>query len=226
MLAGMERFFRVIRRLNSILFLLVLLGTGGSTVWYATVLYQWRHPRDVAVAAEDEADPILLGLGDAETVTGTGTLMLRLTGEGHYRRSEEIRNILFLSIADHRGTWLFPSHDNLILETDQIRPWRADDLNAPTRALYFQFVPGDPEHAMGPSQYDPFTIALAKSDGSGLVAVLQDVDEVLSYQQFDADSLSIVYRDLEELRLARVSLDSFAKLSDERVIDVPDQLGQ
>jgi hypothetical protein len=72
----------------------------------------------------------------------------------------------------------------------------------------------------------PFTVALAKSDGSGLVEVLRDVDEVLSYEQFGAESLSITYRSLEELRLARISLDSFAKLSDDLVVAVSDQLSQ
>jgi hypothetical protein len=227
----MERFFRIIRRVNSILLLVVLLGVGGCAIWYGLALYHWYHPHDRAIAAaeeEDEPDPVSLTLGDAETVTGTDIQMLRLTTDDQYGRhqDQQTRNILFLSAGDHRGTWLFPTHDNLVLETDQIRPWRSDDFNAPTKALYVQFIPGDPEHAMGPSEYDPFTVALARSDGTGLVEVLRDVDEVLSYEQFDAESLSITYRNLEELRLARVSLDSFAKLSDDLVIAVPDQLSQ
>jgi len=224
----MERFFRIIRRVNSVLFLVVLLGVGGCAIWYGFALYHWYHPHDRAIAAEeeDEPDPVSLTLGDAETVTGTDIQMLRLTTDDQYgrRQDQQTRNILFLSAGDHHGTWLFPTHDNLVLETDQIRPWRSDDFNAPTKALYVQFIPGDPEHAMGPSEYDPVTVALAKSDGSGLVEVLRDVDEVLSYEQFDAGSLSITYRNMEELRLARISLDTFAKLSDDLVITVPDQL--
>jgi hypothetical protein len=233
----MERFFKVIRRVNSILFLLVLLGVGGCTIWYALYLYDWYQRAEhasavdggaVATDEEDARDPVSLMLGDAETVTGTDIQMLRLLAEDEYgrRRDQETRNILFLSASDHRGTWLFPGHENLILETDQIRPWRGDDLNAPTKALYIRFIPGDPEHAMGPSQYDPVAVALSRSDGTGLVEVLRDVDEVVSYEQFDADSLSITYRTLEELRLARISLDTFAKLSDDLVTAVPDQLGQ
>jgi hypothetical protein len=226
----MERFFRIIRRVNSVLFLVVLLGAGGCTIWYALTLYHWHQSRDRPITAdkEDDPDPILLTLGDAETVTGTDVQMLRLMADGQYgrRQDQDTRNILFLSANDHRGTWLFPTHDNLILETDQIRPWRSDDLNAPTKALYIQFIPGDPEHAIGPSQYDPFAVALIRSDGTGLAEVLRDVDEVLSYEQFDANSLSITYRNLEELRLARISLDTFAKLSDDLVTAVPDQLGQ
>ena len=225
----MERFFRIIRRVNSVLFLVVLLGVGSCAIWYGFALYHWYHPHDRAIAAEeedDEPDPVSLTLGDAETVTGTDIQMLRLTTDNQYgrRQDQQTRNILFLSAGDHRGAWLFPTHDNLVLETDQIRPWRSDDFNAPTKALYVQFIPGDPEHAMGPSEYDPVTVGLAKSDGSDLVEVLRDVDEVLSYEQFDASSLSITYRNMEELRLARISLDTFAKLSDDLVITVPDQL--
>lgn len=231
----MERFFRVIRRLNSILFLVVALGVGGCAIWYGLLLYHWHQSRDRAGQTEgdtandvDESEPALLTLGDAETIAGTDIQMLRLMTVERYGRSRdrETRNILFLSAGDHRGTWLFPTHDNLILETDQIRPRRSDVLDAPAKALYIQFAPGDPEHAMGPSRYDLFDVALTRSDGTDLVEVLHEVDEVLSYEQFDATSLSITYRSLEELRLARISLDTFTKLSDDLIITVPDQLGQ
>ncbi len=233
----MERFFKGLRRVNSVLHLLVLLGVLGCTIWYATVLYSWHQSRERtrdsvdgtdSAAKNEEPDPVWLTLGDSETITGTDIQMLRLTAEGEYgrRRDQTIRNVLFLSAGNHRGTWLFPTHGNLVLETDQIRPWRSDDLNAPTKAIYVQFIPGDPEDAAGPSQYDPFVVALTKSDGTGLVEVLRDVDEILSYEQFDAESLSITYRALDALHLARISLDTFSKLSDDLVTEIPDQLGQ
>lgn len=231
----MERFFKGLRRVNSVLHLLVLLGVLGCTIWYATALYSWHQSRERTgdggadtAAKEEEREPVWLTLEDPETVTGTDIQMLRLTAEGEYgrRRDQTIRNILFLSARDHRGTWLFPAHGSLVLETDQIRPWRSDDLNAPTKAIYIQFIPGDPGDAAGPSQYDPSVIALAKSDGTGLVEVLRNVDEVLSHEQFDAESLLITYRNVDALRLARISLDTFAKLSDDLVTDIPDQLSQ
>ena len=231
----MERLFKFIRRVNSVLFLLVLLGAGGCVIWYALQIYHYQWGRDrtatsgeVKADKEDEREPVWLTLEDPETVTGTDIQMLRLTAEGEYgrRRDQTIRNILFLSAGDHRGTWLFPAHGNLVLETDQIRPWRSDDLNAPTKAIYLRFIPGDPEDAAGPSEYDVSVVALIKRDGTGLVEVLRDVDEVLSYEQFDAESLSITYRNLDGLRFARISLDTFAKLSDYLVTDIPDQLGQ
>lgn len=230
----MDRFFKIIRRVNSILFLLVLLGLGACSAWYAWTLYGWyqRHDPDALAAASEEAEeeqtstPDFLTLGDAETVTGTDLQMFRLTVEArrHLRRGEEIRNILFLPAGAQQGRWLFPNQDNLILEADQIRPWRSDDVAAPTTALYFQFVPGDPEGKTGPSQYDLFTVALTRNDGAGMVEVLREVEEVLSYEQLDSGILTIVYRDLAELRRARIALDTFATVSDAPVATIPDRL--
>ena len=66
------------------------------------------------------------------------------------------------------------------------------------------------------------SVALSRVDGSGLVRVLTGVAEVLSYEQFDADSLSIAYRRGSELRLARISLDTFATLADEKAAQIPE----
>jgi hypothetical protein len=234
----MDRFFKIIRRVNSVLFLIVLLGVGALSAWYAWRLYDWYQNSDSYgadnsgtddEAAADEAEPApatFLTLGDAEVVTGTGLQMFRLTTEAmrYADRGEEIRNILFLPAGAQHGVWLFPTQDNLILEADQIRPWRGDDVTAPTMALYFQFVPGDPEDKTGPSQYDLFTVALTRSDGSGMIEVLREVEEVLSYEQLESGILSIVYRDLAELRLTRIALDSFIILSDAPVATIPERL--
>lgn len=224
----MERFFTIIRRINSILFLLVLLGVGASAAWWSWQLHQWYaryDPSQETAETEDGADePAYAELGDADTVTGTGTQMFSLTAEGLGRRGRQIRNILFLSVEAPQGRWLFPDHGNLILETDQIRPWRANDGTAPSTALYFEFVPAEPESGREPSEFDFFSVALSRPDGTGLVEVLQDVDQVLSFEQFDAGSLTVVYRDRRDLRRARIALDSFAIISNQPVATLPDTL--
>lgn len=228
----MKRFFTIVRRINSILFLLVLLGVGAGAAWWSWQLHHWyarQYPSQEAITADNSADePAYADLGDADTVTGTGIQMFSLTAEGLGRRGRQTRNILFLSAAEPQGRWLFPDHGNLILEADQIRPWirswRGDDASAPSTALYFEFVPADPDSGREPSEFDMHSVALSRPDGTGLVEVLQDVEAVLSYEQVDATSLTVVYRDFQDLRRARISLDNFAVISDQTVATVPDTL--
>jgi hypothetical protein len=233
----MDRFFFILQRVNSVVFLLVALGMGGATAWSTYVVHQWSlyyesytdgtDASSETYEADPSSSPAFLKLGDLESVTDTDHRMLLLTTERNRAadRGEEIRNILFITDGDRRSAWLFPNQNNLILTSDQIRPWRSDDSGAPTEALYFEFVAGDPEDEFGPTEHDLVTVALAKSDGTGMVEVLQKVDEVLSYRQVDANRLSIIYRDIETLHQAHVSLNGFAVLSDEVVLDkIPAQL--
>ncbi len=164
----------------------------------------------------------------AETITGTRIQMFRLAsvayGQDLDRHGEAIRNILLLADDRPGATWLLPNHDNLILEVDQVRARTSDDGATPAaRALYIQYVA---MHEISPAGAETgvLNVALSRVDGSNLVRVLDGVAEVLSYEQFDADSLSIAYRRGGELRLARISLDTFATLSDEKAADIPDKL--
>lgn len=237
MIRIMDRFFFILHRVNSVLFLLVALGMGGATAWSTYVVHQWSryyasYTDGTDVSSEmpeldPSSSPVFLKLGDLESVTGTDHRMLLLTTERNRAagRGEEIRNILFITDGGRRRAWLFPNQNNLILTSDQIRPWRGDDSGAPTEALYFEFVAGDPDDELGPSAYGPVTVALANSDGTGMVEVLQKIDEVMSYEQVDANRLSIMYRDVETLHQAYVSLDGFALLSDDVVLDkIPAQI--
>lgn len=235
----MDRFFKILRRINSVLFLLVLIGTGASAAWCAWVFAEWHRQLASSsglITAREEEDakdlvadmPANLALGDAETISGTRIQMFRLSsvayGRGAGRHGEAVRNILLLADDRPGATWLFPNHDNLILEADQIRARTRDDGATPAaRALYIQYVA---MHEISPAGAETgmLSVALSRVDGSNLVRVLDDVANVLSYEQFDADSLSIAYRRGGELRLARISLDNFATLSDEKAADIPDKL--
>ena len=235
----MDRFFKILRRINSVLFLLVLIGIGASAAWCALVFAEWRRQFESSsglITAQQEEEsgalvadmPANLKLGDAETITGTRIQMFRLAsvayGQDLDRHGEAIRNILLLADDRPGATWLLPNHDNLILEVDQVRARTSDDGATPAaRALYIQYVAMH-EISQAGAETGVLNVALSRVDGSNLVRVLDGVAEVVSYEQFDADSLSIAYRRGGELRLARISLDTFATLSDEKAADIPDKL--
>jgi hypothetical protein len=236
----MERFFKIIGRINSVLLLLVMVGGSIGVVWYALFLqglyaqyagqydgadYQADSSAATGTAAEQERT-IALHLGDADSVTGTTTQMLSLTADFYGSdHGTQIRNILFLSPdGPAEGRWLFPTHGNLILENDQIRPWDNDDSLAASVALYFEFVPDDSDDGFNPTEYDLRSVALSNPDGRGFVEVLHGVDEVLSYEQLEAGVLTILYSDVEAVHRARIALNGFTILSDQPLAKIPDSL--
>jgi hypothetical protein len=214
----MDRVFRWIRRVNSILLLLVLVGGSIGAfrlyVAYHEMLesYTVRSTPEEVAEPESEADPIRLTLGEAERVRGTDITAIVLYSEEGKRRSrrpnEQMRNVLFLSESGAR--WLFETHINVLLEFDQLR--RGEH---PTSALYYEIEPANG---------DSLTVALSRADGSKLTGLLTGVTRVLSYDQTDENALSIIYETDDKLWHARFDVETFSRLSGQSLVDVPQQM--
>ena len=72
----MDRFFKIIRRVNSVLFLIVLLGVGALSAWYAWRLYDWYQNSDSYGAdnsgTDDEGRTRSYSSGSGGTSWGSG----------------------------------------------------------------------------------------------------------------------------------------------------------
>lgn len=142
----MDRIFSWINRINSVLFLLVLIGVSiGATLTYLAYqeMFDRYHRETASVASQSEPaeQPLRLSLGEVDRINGSNTLMVFLFGEepwGSKGRNEEIRNVLFLSGDGAHARWLFETHTNLLQEIDELR--RQD---ASTEALYYEIVRTD-----------------------------------------------------------------------------------
>jgi len=225
----MDRFFGWINRINSILFLLVLIGVGIGTYLavseYRQAFARYELPDESTDATDEPAKPaVRLTLGEVDHIYGTDTSMIRLfsedaggrTGSG---RNERMRNILFLSNDGQHATWLFEKHTNLLTDVDDLRL-----PDQPTRALYFEAVLTDSDGDGELNEYDLSAVALARPDGSGFTKILDGVDRVLSHEQIDDHHLAVVYEIGAAIWYARFDLDTFAKLSEQSLVDVPQQM--
>ena len=227
-----NRFFVWISRINSVLLLLALIGAGIlATVIFAHEFQrsERRQQANIPVAAEAEpgSGPQRLSLGVVDRVSGTNTLMILLLSEearGNYRimskrGSGTIRNVLFLAGDGTHSSWLFEKHSNLLTEIDELH-----QRDRPTKALYFEIVQTDSNGDGQLTEDDRFNVALSKPDGSGLTEILSDVVRVLSHQQIDDDQLAVVYQVGDAVWHARFDLNTFAKLSEQAVVTVPQQM--
>jgi hypothetical protein len=213
----MDRVFRWIRRVNSALFLLVLIGgsIGAAQLYvaYRNMLesYAARNSPQEAAKPARNAEPARLTLGEADRVRGTNIIAIVLysdEGKRRSRRHEQMRNVLFLSESGAR--WLFKTHTNVLLEFDELR--RGEQ---PTRAFYYEIEAADE---------DSLAVALSKADGSQLTEILTDVTRVLSYEHTGEQALSIIYQTDDQLWHARFDLETFSKLSEQSLVEVPQQM--
>ncbi len=227
----MDRFFVVVARINSVLFLLVLLGAAAGlalAIWQAQ---RWNGRGAVEVTKEGAAKKrVVLRFGQPERITGTNAQMLKLNsdaGSAEYSsgKGSDTRNILFLTDAEKQGRWLFKDHRGLVLDTAQVREETLPDQKAfPARAVYVEYVAIDTNGDGELSHGDSVTVGFAKPDGTGFVAVLQGIKNVLSHDVAGAGDVSVVYQKDKALRRAKFSVADFQLVSDEEIASLPEVL--
>lgn len=228
----MERLFVIIGRINSILFLIILLGAGISIALMMSESNRWQRRGAVLVpdGKSGSKQPILVSFEKIENITGANVQMLQLTtkeksekfSSGGY--GTETRNVLFLVGTEKVARWLFKDHKNLIFVASQLREESTDSEKKPTQALYFEYVAADTDGDGKLSSTDRSNIGLSKPDGTGFLEVLHDVSRVFSYEMLDQQHLSVVYQKGATVRHAKFSVASMKLEADQEIINVPDRL--
>lgn len=229
----MERLFIIIKRINSLLILLVLLGVAGLIAFLTLESNRWQRRGAVEVAESESGTnkPILLNFERVESITGTDTQMMRLSAQrksgtfssGGYDGSET-RNVLFLNGSEKAARWLFKDHKNIILVSNQLHGESTGSKEIPTKALYFEYVSEDTNKDGNLSAEDHSNVGLTKPDGTGFLVVLHDVNRVLSFQILDQQHLSIVYQKETVVKHANFSVATMALVSDQVIVNVPSTL--
>jgi hypothetical protein len=227
----MDKVFVWISRINSVLLLLLLLGIGSVASWEMWRDMHRHGSQPVAVAA-DTGTPAPLTLGRVEPIAGSDVLMLPLeakrargkltSGPSHGR---DTYNALFLTGGGAQATWLFESNGKLIHSLHPLRQHIEGNRPGPSIVLYIEYTAADTN---GDNEIDDdadtVTVALAKLDGTGRKDLLQNVKRVISSDLIDERTLALVYQIDKTIWHARYRTDTFAKLSEQPVIEVPDRL--
>jgi hypothetical protein len=228
----MECTFTWIARINSALFLLLLLGIGfvaGSEIWH-DLDRDKSHPV-VVVDDTNTTEPTPLTLGRVERIDGSEFMMIRLearqdgkglTSGSSYRK--DTHNALFLAGGGAQATWLFDNNKNLI---DTLFPLQQDvdgNRTGPAVALYIEYATADTNGDGAIDDSDKLTVALAKLDGSSRTELLHNVDRTFSSELIDERTLAVVYQIGKTIHHARYRADTFEPLSDQTIIEIPANL--
>lgn len=222
----MKRFFTIIKRANSLIFLLVLLAIVGLLT---TEFWPRKAPRDIqAVAAT--ADPASaderLEFGNAQLLAGTDTILVPLTAEREGMKLgsgsgylDDTRNILAVR-GDAKSGWIFDKGPRLIAEYDQLAWSLERDKPAPASAVYFELVEADTNGDGTMTPEDTLKVALADTAQLAPQVVLADVARVLAHRLINAQTLVVLFQTGTEVRQARFDLATLQKVSEETIADI------
>ncbi len=170
----------------------------------------------------------ILKFGKAEKIHGADVRMVHLVSAAgdsvisYKGYMSNVRNILFKADSEKTGRWLFKDNDGLVVESEQVRePGVAPATEGATRAIYLEYVGEDSNGDNRLSSADMLDVALARPDGSGLLVVLKDVDNVVSHEYAADAGITVIYQRGNTLRHAKFALDGFKVVADQELARLP-----
>lgn len=220
----MDRFFIAVARLNSLLFLVLLIsGLIGMGVL-------WHTSRDSArptvfLKAGPHAQVKEFRFDRVDQITGTAIQLVHLTTERENgdmasgRNPTDLVNLLVV-LGDGRSRWLFNSNAQHILRVKQLRAEHAESTE-PTRALLLEYVKADSNQDGVLSRADARQLVVMSVDGTQQTLVLADVAQVLSVDMLGADIVTVLYQQAGAVRHARFSLQQMKVQSDQQLAPIP-----
>ncbi|QFT54217.1 hypothetical protein [Microbulbifer sp. THAF38] len=216
--------FQVIQKINSVLFLLILLVGIGSIFYFTSQSAKWKKSRAVEVAKVDgSGEPVELRMGRLKEIDGHNSYFVELYNDSEGGKfsgytPSKTRNILFLIGDELNSSWLFDNNRNLIEEIKLLKQKSEEGEETPVNAIYLNVVKEDTNFDGLLSNYDRFTIALVKPDGSQYTELVSNINQVMDYElSSDSKSIAFICQIQRKVVILKYSLISFQKES-ERVL--------
>jgi hypothetical protein len=199
----MNRFDRILWRINGILFLGILLYSAW-TIWLTTHLYPPTPPyRAKQPASHATAQPVAqiegLHLTFSFPIKGTPFTRIALEREsesGKFSGPYQLRecyNYLYLNTSDLSSWWLFERNDRLITGVHDLRA-EGDGGDKPIIATIWEVVTGDTDGDHRLTQNDREAIFFCGADGKKPVEIIPPTDGLEFIQQVPPGQVLIVYR--------------------------------
>jgi hypothetical protein len=223
------KFFRIISRLNSVLFLLILLA---SAYWLIQINTSFgdRPVRGAVDVVEDptaEESPTLeLRLGRISWVNGTDTQYVPLETQAQggklsgYDPSETL-NVLFVAGDSFDSHWLFDHQRYRIVSISSLTPDKEFDEDRNAVAIYSVLVKADTNDDGRLDTDDIQTIALLQTDGTGYTEVATNIEQIISTRaSYDGGTFDVLAREGDSVVMRRYSLETFEKIQEKTLTEL------
>jgi hypothetical protein len=197
-----SKFFRVIWKINAVIFLVFgLLALG--TLFYSSyrIIQEVFRDREVPSMVNVEPDPGVKSewtLGDFDRLDGTDYLIAPVHSTQTYQASyyekgtSAVRNYLFVNGLDKSSRWLVPHNSYLFLSKHEglIYPSTGERY---VDWIRYEVIKEDTNRDERMTRDDQRTIAISYPTGEGYLELLSGIDQVLGYEMRDANHLLIFY---------------------------------
>lgn len=216
----MERFFVYVKRFNTIVIAVGLLGIVGLVAWggaqAAKEMFRSEKktvdvPRTGSEVSEAK-ETFILRPTDYASNEGAPVFRLMLKGEGrHYdeSRNSDVRNLLFFRDGKEKSKWLFPNQSQVLNHFESLKGAGEEGV------LYIEAEPSIGNEKNNSNQGSR-TVYLVRMNGEGLEKALSEVELTLRHRVLK-NQLEIIYQSSDAVRLAKYSLKDFQKISDMEV---------
>ncbi|WP_221274635.1 hypothetical protein [Thaumasiovibrio subtropicus] len=169
--------FKIIDRVNSILFLILLIASSiiVSIFVYEDVTHRRTGTVEVESSNSDAKEKIVLS--HIDHIPGRGIKYIRVYSEnvlavqskGRHRR---LVNILFINRDNEEPSWLLPNHNQEIEKMDQLRSYDVGTEKAVVDHLYFQVK----------DQYLRSNVCMSDADGKHYSCLNVKGNQVVSHE--------------------------------------------
>lgn len=220
----MNKFDRVLWRINGVLFLVALASAIALCAWGASSAFMGspRGHRDAAIVNEARGthEKEFLHLGSASRMKGTSILRTPLYGGTSSREyssfkggESNVRNYLFVDHSDLSSWWLFDGFDRLIIEVHDSRAGgESNDKNVISSIFEVISTDTDGDHRLTAS--DRVAAYFTGPDGKKPVEIVSSSDRILSVEQVTDGEALVVYQRGQTFTAALFSAQNGTKIKE------------
>lgn len=225
------KIFRVIQRVNSVIFLLLLIASLAGVIFLAFQSNHWQQINTVEVSQSvNSTDKIELRMGRLHEVFGHNIHYVELYSAGNSGKfsayiPKKTRNILFFTGNELKSQWLFHTQSNYISNINLLLPGVQRDKNETVIAFDITLIKSDTNGDGILSNQDTKTIALIKPDGSQYTEIEQQITEIIDKKVVNEGKVLILLVQVNEnLIMKKYSLIDFKKISEKKLINIGKKL--
>jgi hypothetical protein len=226
----MNRFDRILWRINGVLFLALLAAGLWGFLTTLTAFYRDRNikPREAVTVVDQQGnrsgEKETLSLDDLKRVSGTPFVRMPLRKKresdavssfGSYkgRRPDTLINYLYLNTADLSSWWLFEGFDRAITDQQDLRTETGGNDRAVVATL-FEVVVKDTNGDHLLTSADQEAVYFCGADGRRPIEIIPPSDGVLGVEQVSPGQFMIIYRREQSVTASLFSLANGAKLKE------------